>query len=210
MNFPAAEISGYSSAAVSGAHAAVFSDTQVTATVPVQPSTPKLQPIISQRAHTQPVFTNPFASHPTPPPCEAEAAALSGDGAFSNPNNNVSSVVFAPSDLAIFGDHQHPTTQMYSDSGGALHEGQHGDLGAAGGMNIPHSSVDSRRKNLYSDVDEDEFEGEEDGDGDRGGNEELDIGSMFPRMSLDANADAEGEDEDEGEDESEDMPTERG
>jgi hypothetical protein len=197
MNFPAAENSGLSSAAVSAAHAAIFSDSQTRA-VPAQASTPKLQPITSHRARTHPVFTNPFASHPAQPSPEAEGtAAFPGvaSGAFPNPNNIILSGDFTPSDSTTFGHNYHLTPQV---GGGTLREGQQGDPGKVGEVNVPYSSKNGYRRNLYGDVD-DELKDEDDGDKNANWNEELEIGLMFPRMSLDADADAEGESEDEGE-----------
>jgi hypothetical protein len=49
----------------------------------------------------------------------------------------------------------------------------------AGGVNVPHSSLNDYGRNLYGDEGEDEFE---DDDDDEDGDEELEIGSMFPRM----------------------------
>jgi hypothetical protein len=204
MNFPAAEFSEYSSGAISAAHASVFSEPQVQFEQAQVQSTPKLQPIASERAHSQPVFTNPFATQssrseatrgPRLPPREGEGIALLGAAAVLNLKG---AGAFTSSPLASFGHNYQLTTSA----------GQQGDLVKAGGVNVTHSLNDYGR-NLYGDEDEDEFEDDDDDDD---GDEELEIGSMFPRMSLDADADSDSDADAEGESEGEgeDMPTERG
>jgi hypothetical protein len=219
MNFPAAEYPGYTSAAVSGA---VFSEPQPQPQVQVQaqaqaqasapmfqslPSTPKLQPISSRCVHTQPVFTNPFAPQSPrsafsmdglrdfrPSTRDAEGTARPGDGVSPK------SFDFAAAFGKTSNTHHAGTSAYYPASRVA------GGLGKVGlgGVNVNelYSSQDDYGGNVDSDEDADEDE-DEDGDEDEDEDEEgeFKIGSMFPRMSLDADVDAEGETDSEGEDE---------